>query len=115
MPSGTTHDSTISLSPNQACRPDIVTEEETMSSEAVGPALPFAALAALDWADQKHVWALQAADSEQVEQGQMDHTPEAVEIWAAGLAQRFGGRPVAVALEQARGALLFMLAKYEHL
>ncbi len=86
-----------------------------MSSEAVGQAIPFAAFAALDWADQKHVWALQAADSDTVEQGQIDHTPEAVEGWAAGLAQRFGSRPVAVALEQARGALLFMLAKYEHL
>ncbi len=86
-----------------------------MSSEAVEQPMPFAAFAALDWADQKHVWALQAADSEQVEQGQVDHTPEAVEIWAAGLAQRFGSRPVAVALEQARGALLFMLAKYVHL
>ncbi len=86
-----------------------------MSSEAVGAAIPFAAFAALDWADQKHVWALEAADSESIEQGQIDGTPEAVEGWAAGLAQRFGGRPVAVALEQARGALLFMLAKYEHL
>src|SRR3954471_24703754 len=32
-----------------------------------------------------------------------------------GLAQRFGGRPIAVALEQVRGALVFMLTKYEHL
>ncbi len=75
-----------------------------MSSEAIRPALSFAALAALDWADQKHDWALQAADSEQeqVEQGELENTPEAVEAWAAGLAQRFGGRPIAAALEQAR-------------
>ena len=86
-----------------------------MSSEAVGQTVPWAAFAALDWADRKHVWALRAADSDRVERGELENTPEAVEAWAAGLAQRFGGRPVAVALEQARGALMFMLTKYEHL
>lgn len=86
-----------------------------MSDETVGRTVCWAAWAALDWGDQKHAWALQAADSDTVEEGQIDHTPEAVESWAAGLAERFGGRPVAVALEQSRGALLFMLAKYEHL
>lgn len=86
-----------------------------MSDETVGRTVTFAAFVALDWADQKHVWALEAADSEGVEQGEIGATPEAVEAWAAGLAQRFGGRPVAVALEQSRGALLFMLTKYEHL
>lgn len=83
-----------------------------MSNEANVPNL--AAFVALDWADRKHVWALRAADSDRVEHGELENTPEAVETWAAGLAQRFGG-PVAVALEQARGALLFMLTKYEHL
>ena len=86
-----------------------------MSDETTDRTIQWVAWAALDWADQKHAWALQAADSDALEQGQIDHTPEAVESWASGLAQRFGGRPVAVALEQTRGALLFMLAKYEHL
>lgn len=81
--------------------------EETRSSD-------YAAWAALDWADQKHAWALQA-DSAAVEEGQIEATPEAVEAWVAGLARRFGERPIAVALEQSRGALLFMLAKYAHL
>jgi hypothetical protein len=36
---------------------------------------------------------------------------EAVEVWAAELAQHFGGRPVAVALEQARGAVIGMLSQ----
>jgi len=38
------------------------------------------------------------------QRGELDHTPEAVQVWAAELEQRFGGRPIAVALEQARGA-----------
>lgn len=70
---------------------------------------------AIDWADRKHVWVLRVAGSDRTESGEMEHTPEAVEAWAAGLAQRFAGRPIAVALEQARGALLFMLMKYAHL
>jgi transposase len=49
------------------------------------------------------------------ERGSVDHTQEAVKAWAADLGRRFGGRPIAVALEQSRGALLFMLTKYAHL
>lgn len=75
----------------------------------------FAAFVAIDWADQKHVWALQSADSTSRESGSLDHTPEAVDVWAAELALRFAGRPVAVALEQSRGPLVFMLCKYAHL
>ncbi len=47
--------------------------------------------------------------------GQLDNTSEAIELWAAALAQRFGGRPVALALEQARGAVIAVLSKYAHL
>ena len=75
----------------------------------------FAAFVGIDWADQKHAWALQSYAHPDVESGHLDHTPEAVEAWAAELARRFGGRPIAVALEQSRGSLLFMLTKYAHL
>jgi transposase len=47
--------------------------------------------------------------------GELDHTPEAIQVWAAELEQRFAGRPVAIALEQARGSLVAMLSKYAHL
>lgn len=77
--------------------------------------LPWAAFAAIDWANQKHFWRLAPAESERHEQGQLDNTPEAVATWAASLEQRFGGRPVAVCLEQSRGALVYMLSKYPHL
>src|SRR5579871_5826017 len=75
----------------------------------------FAAFAAIDWGDRKHVWSLQPADSGQHEQGELEHTPEAVEAWAIELSQRFGSQPVAVAVEQSRGSLVFMLGKYAHL
>jgi transposase len=74
----------------------------------------FAALVAIDWADEKHAWALQAGTTK-VETGTIDHTPESVEVWAAELRTRYGGQAIAVALEQSRGSLIFMLTKYEHL
>jgi transposase len=75
----------------------------------------WAAFAAIDWADQKHFWRLLVAGSQESEEAELENTPEAVESWAAALQQRFGGRPVAVCLEQTRGGLVYMLAKYPHL
>ena len=74
----------------------------------------FAAHIGLDWADQKHFWAMRTADGK-LQRGQLLNTPESIQVWAAELAQRFGGRPVAVGLEQARGAVIAMLCKYAHL
>ena len=69
----------------------------------------WAAFAAIDWAGQKHFWRLVSADSRHAEQGALDNTPEAVEVWATALERRFGGRPIAVCLEQKRGAVVYML------
>ena len=77
--------------------------------------IEFAAFVGIDWADLKHAWALQIPGHLEVERGDLDHTPQAVEDWVAELGRRFGGRPIAVALEQSRGSLLFMLTKYAHL
>lgn len=75
----------------------------------------WAAFAAIDWADQKNFWRLLPTGSQQAETGELENTPEAVEAWAANLQQRFAGKPIAVILEQSRGALVYMLAKYPHL
>jgi len=83
---------------------------------AAAPSEPeWAAFAAIDWADQKNFWRLLPAGSRKSEAGELDSTPEAVEVWAANLQQRFGGRPIAVILEQTRGPLVYMLTKYPHL
>ena len=83
---------------------------------AAAPSEPeWAAFAAIDWADQKNFWRLLPAGSRQSEAGELDSTPEAVEVWAAHLQLRFGGRPIAVILEQTRGPLVYMLTKYPHL
>ena len=75
----------------------------------------YAAYVALDWADREHAWALEVAGSGKRESGALQQTPEAIEKWAAELATRFGGRPIAVRLEQSRGALIYALQKYGHL
>ena len=75
----------------------------------------FAAFLAIDWADQKHVWALQSANSRIRECGEVEHTPEAIDVWIAQVSQRFAHRPIAVAVEQTRGALVLMLSKYAQL
>ena len=69
----------------------------------------------IDWADQKHRWALRIDGEARIQQGELEHTPEAVEQFVSSLALRFPGQRVAVALEQSRGALLFLLSKYAHL
>src|SRR6266849_869297 len=94
----------------------------TQGNGLLGP--EFAAFAALDWGDEKHAWVLQASEKSNEKsnmtratrrQGELTNTPEAVEEWAAELAQRFGGRPIALALEQVRGAVVAMLSKYAHI
>jgi transposase len=77
--------------------------------------IEFAAFVAIDWADREHAWAMEVPDNSRRERGKLAQTSEAIEEWAMGLAARFQGRPIAVALEQARGALLYALSQYGHL
>jgi transposase len=81
--------------------------------ESVQPEPKFVAWVGIDWADQKHVWCLQAANSAQPESGELEHRREVVEAWVSALCQRFGHGPIAVAVEQVKGALVYMLRKYE--
>jgi len=79
------------------------------------PEPDWAALVAIDWADKKHVWSLQAVGHQRRERGELAHTPEAIQAWIGELQARFQNRPIALCLEQSRGALLFTLAKYGNL
>ena len=75
----------------------------------------FAALVGIDWADRKHDLCLQVAGGELRERLVLEHRPEAIDEWACTLRARFGGQPVAIALEQHKGPLMAALAKYDHL
>jgi transposase len=83
---------------------------DTPGSDILGG---FAALIGLDWADGKHAVCLQAAGSSQREADDVEHRPETIEEWVRGLRRRFGGRPVAIALELAKGPIVYALRKYE--
>jgi transposase len=73
----------------------------------------FAAFIAIDWADQKHAFSLQVAGQKKKETGTLEQTPEAISAWMIKLRERFGGRPVAIGVEQSRGALIHALLGYE--
>jgi transposase len=77
------------------------------------PESEVAAWIGLDWADQKHVICLQASDSTQVETQIIEQSPQCLNLWAAELQQRFGGRKVVIALEQTRGAVVYALMCYD--
>jgi transposase len=74
----------------------------------------WAAFVGLDWGSQKHAWILDPAVGKR-EQGVVDNTPEAIAVWAADLNRRFGGQPIALALEQKRGSVVNLLLPYAHL
>ncbi len=72
----------------------------------------FAAFIGLDWADAKHDVCVRAAGTEKLEYAVIEHTPEAIAAWVEGLRTRFGGKPIALALELKRGPVVAAL--HEH-
>ena len=75
----------------------------------------FAALLGIDWSDKKHDLCLIDAATGRREASVLSHSPQQIEEWATNLRARFGGRPVAVCLEQSRGPLIYALLKYDFL
>lgn len=75
----------------------------------------YAAYVAFDWGDREHAWALETEGRGKRERGKLKHSPEAIHAWAVELGTRFGGQPIAVGLEQSRGALIYALQAYGHL
>lgn len=72
----------------------------------------FAACIGIDWADKKHDVCVWDAESETIELSVLKHRPELLHDWACKLRERYKGRPVAVGLEQSRGALAYLLMQY---
>src|ERR1043165_601411 len=73
----------------------------------------YAAYIAIDWADQKHTFGLKVAGQSKKETGALEQKPEIIGPWVANLRERFGGRLIAVAVEQSRGALIHALLAYD--
>ena len=74
-----------------------------------------AAWVGLDWADQQHLVCLYDVGTGQTELSTLEQKPEALQSWLGQLRQRFGGQPVAVVLEQARGAVIYALLSVDFL
>jgi transposase len=72
----------------------------------------FTTFIGIDWADTKHDFCLQPANSDQREFGQFPHTVNGIDEWASSIQQRFGGT-IAVALELSKGPIVYALQKYD--
>ena len=86
-----------------------------MSSADRANEKPVAAFVGIDWADQQHAIALQAATSNaRVEHRSIGSEPAALAEWVLEVRERFAseGR-ILVCLEQSRGALIHFLMGYE--
>ncbi len=81
---------------------------------AATEAVNYTAWIGLDWGDRQHAWTLQEPGG-RLRQGQVEQSPEQIDQWVTGLLREYGGGPIAVAVEQKRGALVAMLHKYEGL
>jgi len=75
----------------------------------------YAALIGIDWSDRKHDLCLVETASGTREASVLPHSPQEIDGWATALRARYGGRPVAVCLEQSRGPLIYALLKYDFL
>jgi transposase len=74
----------------------------------------FTAFIGIDWADAKHDFCLQERGSDRREFGCIAHEVGCIDEWASALHQRFGG-PIAIALELAKGPIVYALQKYDFL
>jgi transposase len=73
---------------------------------------PFTAYVGIDWGDTKHDICLQAAGSDRREFDRIPHQVTRIDDWAMSLHQRFGGN-IAIALELAKGPIVYALQKYD--
>lgn len=70
-----------------------------------------AAWIGLDWGDKEHAFALQDATGKS-EADTLPHSAESLHAWLQSLGQRYGTRPVALAIEASRGAVIHALLEY---
>lgn len=74
----------------------------------------FAFFVGIDWADKKHDIAVVNDQGKMESLKVIEHTTEAIEAWLADLLSRAEGRPIAIMLEQSKGALINLLVLREN-
>jgi transposase len=68
----------------------------------------YAALIGLDWGDSQHALAILDCSSGKMESSTLEHSAENLHAWLQELEQRFGSKPVAIALETSKGPLIHL-------
>ncbi len=81
------------------------------TAPAADPAPTPVAWIGLDWGHHTHAFVLQDRSGPPAE-GTLPHSAESLHAWLHDLAKRFGGRPVALAIEASRGAVIHALVQY---
>ena len=71
----------------------------------------YGALVTLDWGETEHAFATEVADSP-AETGKMPATAETLHGWLEQIHERTGGRPVAIALEGGKSAVVHALLEH---
>jgi transposase len=71
----------------------------------------FTAWIGLDWGHTTHAFAWQDPTGH-TEEGTLPHSAENLHAWLRQLAERFGGRPVALGIEASRGPVIAALLQY---
>lgn len=72
----------------------------------------FGVLVGLDWGDTSHEVAVWDEKLQELTSERIEHTPAALRTWIAGMQTRLDGARMAVAIEQARGAVFDALSGY---
>jgi hypothetical protein len=80
------------------------------NSTITPPPIPVAWIG-LDWGNKQHAFALQDRGGRR-EKGLLDHSSENLHHWLEQIGQRYGARPVALAIEASRGAVIHVLLNY---
>lgn len=83
-----------------------------MSTEQDRPAadrIEFAFLVGIDWASKKHDICIIDPSGRLVRRECIEHSTESIETWVGNLLAEAGGKPIAIALEQIRGSLVYSL------
>jgi transposase len=76
---------------------------------------PYAAYIGIDWADRKHDIALYDCASNTWQESIIATRPQDILDWVNQLRSHYGDQPLAVAMEQKRGPLLYALCQYDNL
>jgi len=73
----------------------------------------YSALVSMDWADQRHEYAIGGQPNKIRERGKVEHSPESLTEWIMELRKRFPYGSIAICLEQSRGALVYFLMRFD--